>query len=232
MFGGLDAPLTRQLAYATIAASIAGGIATFWMGLDVAPLFGMTPAALVGGGDVLPFVPALWQLVSYPFFVLEPISLVLGVIVYGWFSSDLERAWGRGAYLERWLTLVAGVALVDAVLAIPFPALRHVTLFGPAPVLEGLVVAWGLTFPTRTVRLWILLPVTGQMLAWITGGIVVLSAVFAGPEGALLSVPALASVALAVAIARYDFSGRRLWLLYQRRRVERELDRIRRDRLH
>lgn len=234
LFGGVGARFTRQLSYVTLACSIVAGIATYWMGLGetVLALFGMTPIALVGRGEMLPSVPALWQLVSYPFFVLDPVALVLGVIVYGWWAGDLERQWGTPLFVERWLTLVVGVALVDAIFAIPFPFLRGTPLFGPTALLEGLVVAWGLTFPTRTVRMWLVLPITGQMLAWITGGLVVLSALFGGPMGALLAIPALTSVALAVAMVRWDFSMRRFWLLYQRQRIQRELDRIRRDQLH
>ena len=234
LFGGAGASFTRQLSYLTLACSIAAGIATFWMelGVVVVSLFGMTPIALVGGGAMLPYVPALWQLVSYPFFVLDPVALVLGVIVYGWWAGDLERQWGRALFVERWLTLVIGVALVDALFALAFPVLREQTLFGPTALLEGLVVAWGLAFPTRTVRIWLVLPITGQMLAWITGGLVVLSALFGGPMGVLLAIPALTSVALAVAMVRWDFSMRRVWLLYQRQRIQRELDRIRRDDLH
>jgi hypothetical protein len=231
-FGLGGAPFTRQLVYVTVAVSIAAAIATGWMGYDVAPLFGMTPSALVGGSDALPHVPALWQLVTYPFFVLDPIALVLGVIVYGWWSSDLERQWGRALYVERWATLVIGVAAIDAAFAIAWPALRGVTVFGPTALLEGLVVAWGLTFPTRTVRIWLVLPITGRALAWIAGGIVVLVAVFGGPDAALASIPALASVGLAVAMVRWDLSLRRLWLLHRRRAIQRELDRIRRDGLH
>lgn len=234
LFGGLGAPLTRQISYVTLACSIAAGIATYWMELGdvVSALFGMTPRALVGGSDLLPYVPALWQLVSYPFFVLDPVALVLGVIVYGWWAGDLERQWGRPLFAERWLTLVVLVALVDALFAVFFPVLRDVTLFGPTALLEGLVVAWGLTFPTRTVRVWLVLPVTGQMLAWITGGLVVVSALFGGPYGALVAIPSLTAVALAVAMVRWDFSMRRVWLLYRRQRIQRELDRIRKDELH
>lgn len=232
MFGRPLTPRVRELAYATIAASIAGGVCFFWLDLHVDHVFGMTPLALVGRGDALPSVPAVWQLVTYPFFVLNPIGLVLGTLVYGWFASDLERAWGAALFVERWVTLTVGVALITALASIPLAVLRDHTLFGPTALLEGLVVAWGLTFPTRQVRLWFLLPITGQMLAWITGAFVVLSAVFGGPDAAPFSIPAAVSVGLAVGMVRFDLSLRRLWLIAKRRRIERELQKVRRDSLH
>lgn len=212
---------------ATFVASIAGGIAWAWLGLPVRAWVGLTPAALWGAGEALPGVPALWQLASYPFFALGPFDLVLAALTYGWFAGDLERAWGGSLFIDRWWTIALGVATATALGAILLPPLRDFTLVGPSPVLEGLLIAWGLTFPYRRIRIMLFFPITGQQLVWLTVALVGLSAVFGGPDTFPFLVPQLAAIGLGFTVARTRFSLGRIVLEVRRRRVARALDRER-----
>jgi hypothetical protein len=220
-------PRVRQLVIATVAASIAGGVASAWLGLPVIAWVGLTPSALWGAGSALPGVPALWQLASYPFFALGPFDLILSALTYGWFAGDLERAWGGRLFVDRWWTLALGVAAATTLGAIVFPPLRDFTVVGPSPVLEGLLVAWGLTFPYRQIRILFFIPITGQQMVWLTVALVGLSAVFGGPGAFPFLVPQIAAIALGFTVARTQLSLRYLALRISRWRIERALDRER-----
>lgn len=223
-------PRVRQLVIATAALSLAAGFASAWLALPVIEWVGLTPAALWGGGDALPGIPALWQVASYPFFTLSPWSLIFAVLTYGWFAGDLERAWGGRLFVDRFWLLTLGVAGATVLGALLFPPLRDFTLVGPSPVLEALLIAWGLTFPHRTIRILLFIPITGHQMVWLTVALVVLSAVFGGPALFPFLVPQLAGIALGFAIARTPLSLRRIALHARRVWLARALDRERRRR--
>lgn len=220
----------KQIVVLTIGASIAGAIASAWMGLPVSAWVGLTPSAIVGAGEGLPGVPAIWQVATYPFFAWSPLDLVLGALAYGWFAGDLERAWGSRLFLDRFVLFVLGVAAAHLLAALLYPGMRDSTLIGPSPVLEGLVIAWGTTFPDRTIRIWMIIPITGRTMVWLTAGLLALSVVYGGPTVIPWLAAPIAAVGLGIAFGRTALSLRWLALHAQKWRVTRELDRSRSDR--
>lgn len=227
-WGLVITPWVKRLILATAVASIAAGIARSWYGLPVDARLGLTPAAMWGGSDVLPGVPALWQPFTYGLLVLDPLSLVFTALAYGWFAGDLERMWGSRLFADRWLLLVLGVAVLTVFGAVLFPELRQMTVIGPSAALEGLVVAWGLTFPYRRVRVFFFFPITGRILVWITIALAVLPVVFYGRGAMPWSFPAIAGVALGFAMGKTRLSFRWMQLRLKKARLERELSRHRR----
>lgn len=221
-------PWVKRLVIATAVASIAAGIARSWYGLPVESWLGLTPAALWGGSEALPGVPALWQPFTYALLALDPFSLVFAALAYGWFAGDLERAWGARLFIDRWLLLVLGVAMASVLGAVLLPELRQVTVLGPSAVLEGIVVAWGLTFPDRRVRIFFFFPINGRALVWITVALTVLPVVFFGRGAMVWALPAIAGVALGLAMGKTKLSLRWIGLHLKKVRLERALRRQRR----
>jgi apolipoprotein N-acyltransferase len=71
-------------------------------------------------------------------------------------------------------------AIATTVLALAWPALRSRLYAGPWPVIDALVVAWGLLHPARKIALYGVLPLTGRHLVWLTIGVTILFALFRG----------------------------------------------------
>lgn len=220
-------PIVKWIVYATVATSIASAFGSAWLGWPMEEILGLVPAALVGMGDALPWIPAIWQPLTYALVATSPWSILSAILVYGWFASDLERTWGARLFLDRWLLLVAGVAVSVVLSALFVAPMRHALTIGPSEVVEGLVIAWGLTFPDRRIYLFWFVPVTGRIMVFFTVGMLVLSAVFDGPSAFPFHVPALVACALGWGAAKQGWSARRVWLLWEKRRIQREIDRDR-----
>ena len=92
------------------------------------------------------------------------------------------------------------------------------------------MIAWGTTFPHRTIRIWMVIPITGQMMVWLTIALLVLSAVYGGPTALPWLAAPVAAVALGVAFGKTKLSLRYLRLHVEKWRLSREIDRTRHDR--
>lgn len=218
----------RALAILLGVASIAGGILGSWHGWPVQALFGLSPRALVGGDGV----PAVWQPLTYPWIAWGPFEVVFSVLALGWFVGDLERAWGDRLFIDRLLMLWLGVTAGTLLLSLLYPPIQYDSWLGPSPFLEGLVVAWGFTFPERRIRIFFVLPIPGIWFAWLTLALTLLAPVFGGPEALHTMAPHGVAVVIGYLLGRTPMSFRRLWLRLHERLLRREIDRVRSQKLH
>jgi len=127
----------------------------------------------------------VWRLVTWPFIEPGPIALIFACLFVWWFGKDLADEWGS----RRFLTVFGGVVLAAAVgtclVAQADPAVMDHSYLGGWALTTAMVVAWGLWFPTRVVRIYFVLPITGYWLAWLTIAVTVIFAVYSGWEGFL-----------------------------------------------
>ena len=158
----------------------------------IALVFATSIAAAIDlrhGGDLfarLALVPdrvwrgEVWRLVTWIFVELDPKALVFGCIGIYWFGGELLAGWGPRRLVRRLggIALFAGVA--TTVLALAFPHARHLPYFGSAAMGDALLVSWGLTFPQRQIRVWMMLVVDGQTIAYGMCALTVLYALFWG----------------------------------------------------
>jgi membrane associated rhomboid family serine protease len=124
----------------------------------------------------------IWRLATWAFVEPSPIGLIFGCLVLYWFGGDLAREWGS----RRFLTVYAGIALTASILTcliarVDRAVLEHPYL-GTWSIGAALVVAWGLWFPDRVIRIYFVLPIRGYVLAWATIAITVIFAVYSGWE--------------------------------------------------
>lgn len=218
-------PWVKRLMIATGVLSIVGGLSLAWMGSRVPYWFLLQPMAIWGQGSELPGVPALWQLFTYPFFVLDPINLLFSILMYGWFAGAMESRWGSRRFLTFAAMISLGAGGGATLLALVWPALAESTIAGPFPLLEGLIIAWGLTFPDREIRLFFVLPVKGIHLVYLTLGMVALFIIFTGTF--VPFVPQLIGMAIAGAIVTGVWKPKRMMLHVKKKQVEWELRRER-----
>jgi membrane associated rhomboid family serine protease len=127
----------------------------------------------------------VWRLVTWELVELSPFSLLFSCLVLYFFGRDLAGEWGSPRFLRVYgattLVAAAGTCLVALVDRDAFGR----TFIGSWPLAAAMTVAWGLWFPDREIRIWFVLPLKGIVLAWLTVGLTVVSAIYFGWEHVL-----------------------------------------------
>jgi membrane associated rhomboid family serine protease len=159
------AGLILAIALVSIGAALGARNGADWIGAQV-----VLVSERVWRGEV-------WRLLTWALCEVQPLSFVFACLTLGWVGSGLARAWGSGRFLAAYF----GLAVLAGAVACAVSRLLGGGVFAGAwPVLDGLIVAWGLLHPTRAIRLWGVLPLTGRHLVWLTFGGTALYALFYG----------------------------------------------------
>jgi membrane associated rhomboid family serine protease len=138
----------------------------------------------------------VWRLLTWPYIEPSAGGLIFSCLGLYWFGPALAQLWGS----PRFLTVMVGATLVagggTCLVALVDPPVMQAEYLGSWAMITALVVAWGLTFPDRVVQLYLVLPIRGLWLAWLTVAITVVYAVYSGwlhllpelfAEGAILA---------------------------------------------
>lgn len=94
---------------------------------------------------------ALWQLLTYGFLHGSVIHIAFNMFALWMFGSDLERLMGSQRFLTYYLVCVVGAALVQLLVA-KFQGGFYPTI-GASGGVFGILLAYGMSFPNRTVML-------------------------------------------------------------------------------
>ena len=163
-------PVTRALLLINVAA--------FCIGLFIGPLFtrvfGLWPLA---GGLFLP-----WQVVTYAFLHASLGHLFFNMLGLWMFGSELEQVWGRQRFIRFYaasvLTAAAAQLRVTWLLGSMYPTV------GASGGLFGLLLAYGMTYPNRTiVPLIPPIPMKAKVFVAIYGGLELLMGVTGSASG-------------------------------------------------
>ncbi len=163
-------PVTRALLLINVAA--------FCIGLFIGPwftrVFGLWPLA----SDL--FLP--WQVVTYAFLHAGLGHLFFNMLGLWMFGSELEQTWGRQRFIRFYaasvLTAAAAQLLVTWLLGSMYPTV------GASGGLFGLLLAYGMTFPNRTiVPLIPPIPMKAKVFVAIYGGLELLMGVTGTASG-------------------------------------------------
>ena len=94
-----------------------------------------------------PFMP--WQLLTYGFLHGNLTHIAFNMFGLWMFGQDLERLWGPRRFLTFFLVCVVGAGFIQLIVAVwqggVYPTV------GASGGLFGILLAYGLTFPNRTV---------------------------------------------------------------------------------
>ena len=180
-------------------------------------------------GTLLLLVPGfigsfLWQPFTYAFIEVNPISIIFGGIIVWSIGGFLESIWGPKRLLLVALGSTALAGLLTALLGMVVPVMRQVPYTGGTVMTTLLWVAYGLTIGRGQTSFWGM-PLSGNALAGIGAGFVVLSVLTtgAGPvQGLLLNLPDVFVLCLAFAYVR-GASPKRLWMQLQHWRLQRQV---------
>jgi len=209
-FGG-RAPFSVGLLLAlALAATLAGSISPplgRWLVLEVPDLD--TPSWVV--------LFEAWRLATWALYQGplpgSLLTLLFAGVMLVWLGQQLSYAWSEKRFLWRCLGLTVGSGAVTLLLLAPFG--WPVGYFGMWPVVNALLVTWGLIFPTQRLAWFGVLQMSGSAVAKaITVATPIWALVFSPPGlgllgGFLLYVPHM--VAIALAWAMVAGGPRRLW---------------------
>jgi membrane associated rhomboid family serine protease len=147
----------------TLAATLLG-VAGLRNGMPLLAYVGLAPAAVWHG--------QVWRLLTWSFFDpgINPLSLLFWAMMLLLFGRDLCDAWGWRRFTAVYLCIGAAAGVATCILALAWPGLMRADFMDSWPVVNALVIAWALMFPTRQILFNLVIPVSGKALVWITVG--------------------------------------------------------------
>tara|TARA_B100001250_G_scaffold346839_1_gene316841 strand:- start:832 stop:1701 length:870 start_codon:yes stop_codon:yes gene_type:complete len=116
---------------------------------DLWRLFGLVPKQI--WADLM-----LWQPFTYLFFHdSNPWHVLMNMFVLWMFGTELERLWGRDGFIKYYFITGVGSGIITGCLSLN----SMVPLIGASGAVFGIILAYGLTFPNRTIYLWGIVPI-------------------------------------------------------------------------
>jgi len=160
------------------------------------------------------FSGQLWRIVTWVFPQGDPLTLLFAGFVLHWLGRDLANTWSERRFLQVFFGYAAWAALWTALVAAIWAGADR-PYVGAWPVVNALLVGWGLSRPGAQINLFGIVPMTGKVFAWLVVGGTVLYAL-SSPNGAGDYVPHFAAIVLALLMAA-GITPRRLWLRVKER---------------
>lgn len=162
-------PVTQALLLANTVVFCLQFLVGFWLDR----LFALWP---LNGG----FMP--WQVVTYSFLHGGVGHLFFNMLGLYMFGSELERLWGRQRFIQFYAASVLTAAMAQLVVTSlsesPYPTV------GASGGLFGLLLAFGMTFPNRTIMpLFPPIPMKAKVFVAIYGGLELLFGVTGSASG-------------------------------------------------
>lgn len=116
----------------------------------------------------------IWELGTYLFLHGGVMHLLFNMLALWMFGSDLERDWGTRRFLRYYFLcgIGAGLTVVIASMLFGGAAYRTIGAFG---AIYGILLAYGVLYPDRTVLFFFLFPMKAKYFVMIIGGIVFLN---------------------------------------------------------
>ncbi|MBI4467202.1 MAG: rhomboid family intramembrane serine protease [Acidobacteria bacterium] len=181
-FGWLLTPVVKKL----IIANAAVFVLTFLLQVFSRPLavsfislFGLVPQGFL-------FEFRLWQPLTYLFLHASLMHLLFNMLGLWMFGAPLERDWGGRRFLRYYLLTGVGAGLFSVlvtalVVKLGWMAGRGgeallVPTIGASGAIYGILLAFGLLYPSTPIYIWFLFPVPARVFVFIFGAIAFLSA--------------------------------------------------------
>ena len=121
----------------------------------------------------------LWQLFTYQFLHGGLFHLLFNMLAVWMFGCDLERRWGSNFFLRYFFVTAIGGGILNTV----FLPGQMVPSIGASAGVFGILLAYGLIYPNRTVYIYFLFPIRMKHFVWIIGAIALYNSYVSGQSG-------------------------------------------------
>ena len=113
----------------------------------------------------------IWQPVTYLFLHGGLWHLLINMVVLWMFGSEIERYWGRREFLGYYFITGIGSGILTALFSFD----STIPVVGASGAIYGVLLAYGLMFPNRTIYLYFLIPVKVKYFVLFIGGVAFIS---------------------------------------------------------
>ncbi len=120
--------------------------------------FGLTPYLVTHLGFI-------WQPFTYLFWHGGFFHIIFNMFALWMFGSDVENAWGGRRFLFYYFLTGVGAGLVDVL----FEPSSRVPVIGCSGAVFGLLLAYGVLFPNRSIYVYMLIPIKAKWFVAIMG---------------------------------------------------------------
>ncbi|MBC8215384.1 MAG: rhomboid family intramembrane serine protease [Candidatus Marinimicrobia bacterium] len=134
-------------------------IDSIFLPLNLSGVFGLSPKTVW---------PMFWQPFSYMFMHGGVWHIAINMLVLWMFGSELETIWGRTKFIKYYFVTGVGSGLVWLVFNI---SNSYMILIGASGAVYGILLAYGMMFPNRTVLLYFVIPIKVKWFVLIIGAI-------------------------------------------------------------
>ena len=139
---------------------------------ELKTLLGLTPIAVLRHLQV-------WQLGTYMFLHGGIFHILFNMLALWMFGTDLERQWGTPFFTRYYFVTGIGAGLTTIVVSLlPFEVgsgLYDQNTVGASGAVFGLLLAYGVTFPSRPIYLYFLFQVPAKYFVMIVGAVALVS---------------------------------------------------------
>jgi membrane associated rhomboid family serine protease len=158
-------PMTPAVQIIVIA-NIVMFIATMAAGPLLIDWFGLSPQDVLTKGRV-------WQMATYLFLHADVFHILFNMLAVWMFGVDLERRWGTSAFVRYYAVTGVGAAICSLLVSLlPFGRDTYLaTTIGASGSVYGLIMAWAIVFPHRTILFLGVFPLSARVFALIMGAI-------------------------------------------------------------
>ncbi len=211
--GGFQLPTIRSTAAKLAIALVAGSVIAQLLYRSTGFSLFLTPGEVLGKLH-------LWQ--PFTFLVVEndALGVIFGAIIVWSMGTTLEMGWGSRRLLRFALGVPFAAGLITLGLSLVIPSLRGVPYTGGWAMAASLWVAYGLSIGGGQANFWGL-PVSGNVLALIGAGFVLLNGLFNPWQFVFCTLVALV---ITFAYVRLGWTmPRHVWLRFQSWRLQRQL---------
>jgi rhomboid family protein len=153
--GGLP-PAVRALLITNVAVFLFQALTQTLAGVRIDRLFGLVPY------DVVHHL-FLWQLATYMFLHADLIHIGMNMLALWMFGGELEELWGTPRFLRFYFITGIGAGISTSLVT----PNSYIVTIGASGAIYGLLAAYGILFPDRTVLLYFLIPVRARVLVLI-----------------------------------------------------------------
>ncbi len=157
---------------------------------------------------------AIWQLFTY-MFLHDPNGfshILFNMLTLWMFGTDLERQWGTKRFLTYYFVCGVGAGICVVIINLLFGEM-NARVIGASGAIYGLLLAFGLLYPDRTLLFSFLFPIKAKYFVMILGAIAFLSSF--SVNGGLSNVAHLGGMLFGYAYLKMQFQAPNLAFIGQ-----------------